>query len=198
MARKRKVVDGSSVDSRQRLVETAGRLFRVQGYHATGLNQIVEESQSPKGSLYHYFPEGKEQLAVEALVAAGRSLQNKLKDLGDSSPADALERFVEMSIAELEGSDYRDGCPIATVALETNSNSEPLREVCRKLFDRALLILKQWLMANGVAAERAEVVALTVFSAIEGALILSKVQRSPEPLRKVAGQMKQFLNVVVG
>lgn len=186
------------MDSRQRLIDTAGRLFRVQGYHATGLNQIVDESQAPKGSLYHYFPDGKEQLAAEALVNAGRQLQTKLHDLGASNPGEALDLFVEMSIAELERSDYRDGCPIATVALETNSNSEPLRLVCLQIFDRALLILKQWLTSKGVAAERAEVLALTVFSAYEGALLLSKVQRSPVPLRQVAGQMKQFLGVVLG
>ena len=197
MARKRNV-EQNGVDSRQRLVQAAGQLFRVQGYHATGLNQIVEESRAPKGSLYHYFPEGKEQLAAEALVCAGRELSAKLETLGDLSPGEALDRLVESSIQELEASDYRDGCPLATVALETNSNSETLRHVCEKLFGRALKILTQWLVSKGLSAERAEVLALTVFSAYEGALMLSKVRRSPEPLRQVAGQMKQFLAVIVG
>lgn len=198
MTRKRKIIDGSAVDSRQRLVETAARLFRVQGYNATGLNQIVEESQAPKGSLYHYFPDGKEQLAAEALGCAGLQLSGKLKALGELTPGEALDQLVEMSIAELEASDYRDGCPIATVALETNSSSDPLRIVCEKIFDKALLILKQWLVSKGSSPERAELLAVTVFSAYEGALMLSKVRRSPEPLRQVAGQMKHFVGVVLG
>lgn len=198
MPRQRKTVDGSAVDSRQRLVDTASRLMRVQGYHATGLNQIVEESQAPKGSLYHYFPEGKEQLAAEALGCAGVELSKRLKALGELSPVDAIDRLVEISVAELEASDYRDGCPVATVALETNSTSDPLRKVCAKIFDRALQILSQWLVSKGVAPERAELLALTVFSAYEGALMLSKVRRSPEPLRQVAGQMKKYVEVVLG
>jgi TetR/AcrR family transcriptional repressor of lmrAB and yxaGH operons len=193
MARARKVLVEGGGDSRQRLVDTASRLFRVQGYHATGLNQIVDESQAPKGSLYHYFPDGKEQLAAEALVNAGKSLRNKLAGLGSLSPAEAIDRLVEESIAELEGSDYRDGCPIATVALETNSNSETLRGVCSKIFGGALELLGGWLVGKGVEAERARVLALTVFSAYEGALMLSKVRRSPQPLREVAAQLKLFV-----
>jgi len=193
MARARKVLVEGGVDSRQRLVDTASRLFRVQGYHATGLNQIVDESQAPKGSLYHYFPEGKEQLAAEALVNAGKSLRTKLAGLGPLSPAEAIDRLVEDSIRELEGSDYRDGCPIATVALETNSNSETLRAVCSRIFGGALDLLANWLVGKGVEAERARVISLTVFSAYEGALMLSKVRRSPEPLRQVAAQLKLFV-----
>jgi TetR/AcrR family transcriptional repressor of lmrAB and yxaGH operons len=198
MARKQKIPRAGTVDSRQRLIQTAGRLFRVQGYHATGLNQILEESQAPKGSLYYYFPDGKEQLAGEALGCAGVELSEKLKALGELTASEALDRLLELSIAELEASDYRDGCPIATVALETNSTSEPLRKVCQQIFDRALQILQQWLISKGASPERAELLALTVFSAYEGALILSKVRRSPEPLRQVAGQMKHLLGVVLG
>ena len=193
MARARKVLQEGGVDSRQRLLDTASRLFRVQGYHATGLNQIVDESQSPKGSLYHYFPDGKEQLASEALVNAGKSLRDKLSGLGALSPSEAIDRLVEVSIGELEGSDYRDGCPIATVALETNSHSEAIRGVCDRIFGGALQILTQWLKTKGLEEERARVLALTVFSAYEGALILSKVQRSPQPLREVAAQLKVFV-----
>lgn len=193
MARARKVLEEGGVDSRQRLLDTASRLFRVQGYHATGLNQIVDESQAPKGSLYHYFPDGKEQLAAEAMVNAGKTLRNKLAGLGSLSPAAAIDRLVEVSIEELTASDYRDGCPVATVALETNSSSETIREVCQQIFGGALQILTQWLMTKGLEGERARVLALTVFSAYEGALMLSKVQKSPQPLREVAAQLKVFV-----
>ena len=137
MARARKVLEEGGVDSRQRLLDTAARLFRVQGYHATGLNQIVDESQAPKGSLYHYFPDGKEQLAAEAMLNAGNSLRSKLTALGGLSPAQAIDQLVEVSIEELISSDYRDGCPVATVALETNSSSESIRGVCQRIFGGA-------------------------------------------------------------
>lgn len=197
MPRKRKTVEGSSADSRQRLLDTASTLFRIQGYHATGLNQIVEESQAPKGSLYHYFPAGKEQLGAEALICAGANLQGRLKGLVPMSPLDALDHLLEWSCSELESSDYRDGCPIATVALETTSTSPVLRETCATIFDRALQLLQGWLIGKGVEPAEAESVSVTVFAAYEGALMLCKVQRSTEPLRKVVQQMKSYLQLTL-
>lgn len=192
MGRKPREVQGTA-DSRQRLIDTTGRLLRVQGYHATGLNQIVEESEAPKGSLYHYFPEGKEQLAGEALREAGVDLQLKFRDALGLEPGAALEQLVEISIDELERSDYRDGCPIATVALETNSTSPHLREICREVLDRALQSVQRAFMSRGLPAHEAETLALTVFSTFEGALMLSKVRRSPEPLRRIVAPLKRLL-----
>lgn len=192
MPRKRKVLEGTA-DSRERLVATAARLFRFQGYHATGLNQIVEESQAPKGSLYHYFPEGKEQLGQEALRSAGQVLRERLSALGKLDPREALKQLVEVSIQELQSSDYRDACPIATVALETSSHSPELRQCCSDIFQQALSILEGWLVKHGLDQQAARDLALLAFSAYEGALLLSKVQRSPDPLRRVAGQIHSML-----
>jgi TetR/AcrR family transcriptional regulator, lmrAB and yxaGH operons repressor len=198
MPRRTKKIEPNQPGSRERLVRTAARLLRVQGYHATGLSQIVEESRAPKGSLYHYFPDGKEQLAEEALDCAGQELSARMKGLQNLGPAEALDRMVEFSIGELEASHYRDGCPIATVALETHSTSEPLRLLCCSIFEQVLANITEGLMARGLCRERAESLALTVFSAYEGALLLSKVRRSPEPLRQVAGQLKRYVNLVLG
>lgn len=192
MPRKRKVLEGTA-DSRERLVAAAARLFRFQGYHATGLNQIVEESQAPKGSLYHYFPDGKEQLGQEALRSAGQLLRERLSALGKLDPREALKQLVEVSIQELQSSDYRDACPIATVALETSSHSPELRQCCSDIFQQALSILEGWLVKHGLDQQAARDLALLAFSAYEGALLLSKVQRSPDPLRRVAGQIHLML-----
>lgn len=187
MTRQRKYVEGSSSDSRQRLVETASRLLRVQGYHATGLNQVVEESQAPKGSLYHYFPEGKEQLAAEALRCAGKDLGGRLRQVAQLPPGEGLQLLVEASIQDLIQSDYHDGCPIATVALECPQ----LGPVCDGIFQQALGLLEEMLQRRGYPD--AKELALTIFSAYEGALMLCKVRRSPEPLQQVARQLLKWL-----
>jgi TetR/AcrR family transcriptional repressor of lmrAB and yxaGH operons len=54
------------------IVDAAVRLFRRQGYAGTGLNDIVDTSGAPKGSLYHYFPDGKASIAVAAVEEAGQ------------------------------------------------------------------------------------------------------------------------------
>ena len=107
-------------DTRARILHTAAELFQRQGYGATGLNQVLTASGAPKGSLYFHFPDGKEQLAAEAMALAGAEMggadgRGRSRDPG---PAEAIAASGALLAQALEDSDYRDGCPIATVALE--------------------------------------------------------------------------------
>jgi TetR/AcrR family transcriptional repressor of lmrAB and yxaGH operons len=65
----------TSDDSRKRLISTAAKLFQEQGYAATGLTEILRGANTPKGSLYHHFPEGKSELGAAAMRAAGLALR---------------------------------------------------------------------------------------------------------------------------
>lgn len=84
-------------NARDKILETASRLFQLQGYHATGLNQIIKESGSPKGSLYYYFPKGKEELAIHAVHYTNKYVQVQIKEsLNKSSDAaQAIQYFIE-------------------------------------------------------------------------------------------------------
>lgn len=69
----------NKTDSREKIIEAASKLFQIKGFNATGLNEILKESKSPKGSLYYYFPDGKEQLALEAIRLASKSILERLE-----------------------------------------------------------------------------------------------------------------------
>lgn len=184
-------------DSRARLVQTTAQLMRVQGYHATGLNQIVEESQAPKGSLYHFFPQGKEELATEALGLASEQGLGRLRELFTNHRLkDALAMLVEKAIADLEETNYQHGCPIATVALETVA-CDPLQKKCGEFFRKAISLLEQGMVREGVPPEKAPALAMMAFASYEGALLLSRTLRSPEPLRQVAGQIKAHIKAML-
>lgn len=184
-------------DSRARLVETTAQLMRVQGYHATGLNQIVEESQAPKGSLYHYFPQGKEELAAEALALSSRRMLDRLRDLFTNHRLkDALHMLVEWAIDELQASNYQRGCPLAIVALET-VNCEPLQRECGQFFEKAIGLLEQGMIREGVPEDKAPALAQFAFAAYEGGLLLSRTTRSPEPLRQVERQIKAHVKAML-
>ncbi len=120
--------------TRDRIVEASSELFRKQGYMATGVKQIVAEASAPFGSIYHFFPGGKEQLGEEAIRHSG-ALYGQLIDLffiPGADPVAATENFFAGAAATLRETDYADACPIATVALEISSSSEPMRRgVCR-------------------------------------------------------------------
>ena len=68
--------------SRERLLDSAVDLLQRQGYRGTGLNELLERSGAPRGSLYHYFPGGKEQIGAEAIARAGGQVAG-----GDRAPA---------------------------------------------------------------------------------------------------------------
>lgn len=181
----------SPIDSRARFVETTATLLRQQGYHATGLSQIVKRSGAPKGSLYFHFPGGKEALAEAALEHSGEHMHQNLHALvaQAQSPAEAIRAVTGALADELLASDYLDGCPVATVVLEAAGQSAPLQAICSRSYARWQTLIEDYLQASGFEPDRAQSMANLVLCAIEGALLLSRAHRDTTPLRAVGEQL---------
>jgi TetR/AcrR family transcriptional regulator, lmrAB and yxaGH operons repressor len=169
-------------DTRERMLRTAAALFRSQGYHATGLNQVLAEGGAPKGSLYFHFPGGKEQLAVESLALSANEFCLRV---------DSLDAALELLGAQLIESDFRDGCPIATVALDAAGESDQIRQACDAAYVSWERVIADFLTRQGVAD--AAGLATTVLAAIEGALLLAKTRRDVAPLRQVGAHLKTLI-----
>ena len=173
-------------ESRRRAIETASQLFRRQGYAATGLTQVIEESGTPKGSFYFNFRGGKEELGVEALRLGGTQLHAAIEQLAAAAPdaASFVRTLAEGLAAGLECSEFQLGCPIATVALEVASTNEPLRLATAEVFQSWLDGWATYLeRRGGIDPERARVLAMELLGAMEGAFVLSRALKSPEPMR---------------
>src|SRR3984957_12694753 len=112
--------------TRERIVDASAELFRLQGYSATGVKQIVTAAQAPFGSLYHHFPGGKEQLGAEAIRSSGALYEPLIPAIFDPAPdpPSAVRAFFAGAAELLHETDYADACPIATVSLEVSSTSE--------------------------------------------------------------------------
>ena len=162
--------------SRTALVDTAATLFRRQGYAATGLNQILTEARVKPGSLYHHFPQGKQQLAVAVVDTAGAAIEQLLRRFlaTDRSVAEIVERWIDVLVAGLTG-DQRDGCPIEPIATESVHASPPVRAASARAFKGWCVAIEGRLRSEGWSADDAENVAVAVISLIEGALILSRI-----------------------
>ncbi len=180
-------------ESRDKMLETAGLLFRKQGYNATGLNQILTESGTPKGSLYYHFPGGKEQLGQEAMDAAAQEMGRKIYTAFESTKSfqEAMEIIIDNAAADLEDSDFECGCPIATVALEATPG--PVLQACCTAFQAAQKILESRLLMEGFSPASSVAMATLMFSAYEGAVILSRTQRTSEPLRSLKTTLPRLL-----
>jgi TetR/AcrR family transcriptional repressor of lmrAB and yxaGH operons len=172
-------------DTRRRMLDTAAELFQTQGYHATGLNQLLAAGSAPKGSLYFHFPGGKEQLAAEAVTLSGSRTGEQLAALAAAAPdpATAVEMIVEALAQELSTSNFRRGCPIATVALDAADESEPIRTACADGYLSWQDSLTDYLAIQGIGAP-AEL-ATVIIASIEGGLLLAKIQHDLAPLRAI-------------
>src|SRR5664280_2263180 len=109
-----------ATDTRERIINASGELFRRQGYSATGVKQIVAAAQAPFGSIYHHFPGGKEEIGVETIHSSGAIYALLIEAVIDPAPdlLTGVRDFFAGAAEHLQESDYADACPIATVALE--------------------------------------------------------------------------------
>lgn len=169
---------------RQAIVQAAARQFRRRGYAATGLSEIVERSGAPKGSLYHYFPRGKAQIGEAAVRSAGEVVRRTLEQIRAETPdaAGLIREYVRRLAGWITQSGWRDGCPITTILLETAADEPAIREAGHGAFEAWTAVLADALMAERVGFDRAARLAGFAVSALEGALIQARVQRSEAPI----------------
>ena len=174
--------------TRDRIVDSTAQLFRRQGYTGTGVKQIVAEASAPFGSLYHFFPGGKEELGEEVIRWSGQMYMQLFVTVTADAPdvATGVERFFDGAAETLRETGYADACPIATVALEVASTNEPLRRATADVFESWISGATEWLAAAGIPREPARELSLHMLSALEGAFIFSRALRSTEPMH-VAG-----------
>ena len=173
---------------RRALVETAMRLFRRQGYASTGLQQILADSGAPKGSLYHYFPGGKEELGAAAVTLAGTRIHTLLEEWADrhEEPAAFLRGYCRQMAAWMSESEFRSGCPVATTLLENAPQSPAITAAGREAIDGWIDVIAAVFGRSGVGRAGARAKAQTVVAAMEGALILARVRQSERPILDVA------------
>lgn len=178
----------TQIPTRDRILFAAAELFRRQGYAGTGLKQVAAQSSAPFGSIYHFFPGGKEQLADEVLRAGGAFFLELYRAIVTPEPdlLHGLGAFFDGAAATVEQTDYQDACPIATVAGEVAGTSDGLRRACADVFELWLGELEADLVRAGATDAAARPAALAILASLEGAFLLCRTLRSVEPMRAAA------------
>jgi TetR/AcrR family transcriptional repressor of lmrAB and yxaGH operons len=181
---------------RQPIINAAVTLFRRQGFARTGLNDIVDVSGAPKGSLYHYFPDGKSSIAVAAVDEAGRRVAVTIAKLAEEcgSTGHLLRAHARLLAGWMQGSGFRNGCPITTVLLELAPRERAVSDAGRKAYAARISILRDKLLADGFTRPRAEALAVLCTSALQGALIQARVERSGRPIQVAAAELARLID----
>jgi AcrR family transcriptional regulator len=171
-------------NTKERIVGAGATLFRRQGYAATGVKQIVTEAEAPFSSLYHFFPDGKDQLAAEVIRSSGQIFQQLVEFVFDASPEvlTGVHNCFAGAAETLRQTDYADACPIATVALEVASTNEPLRQATADVFESWIKSATERFVSAGIPARTSRELAIGLIGALEGAFLLSRAARNTEPM----------------
>ncbi len=181
---------------REKIILTTCNLLERQGYYASGLNEIIQASGAPKGSLYHYFPGGKTEIAVEAVGSAAETTARLVEEhlAGYDDPAEGIRSLVEEIARRVEQAGYAAGGPLMLVALETVNSNAAINQACRQAYERIQAVFRSRLMAAGMSAA-AESLALVIVSTIEGATLLSRTLHSARPLSEAAGFLAEQIRL---
>jgi AcrR family transcriptional regulator len=169
------------------MVESAAVLLAMRGLDGTAFSDVIIRSGAPRGSLYHHFPEGKDELVEAAMALTADRALGVLDALRGARPREVTAAFLDLWRAVLVRSDLRAGCAVLAVTVATDSPD--LREHAAAIFRAWRGRLAELYVEGGVEAKRANRLAATVIAATEGAVVVSRAERSLEPFELVAEEL---------
>jgi TetR/AcrR family transcriptional repressor of lmrAB and yxaGH operons len=181
------------VDSKARMILATLDLLRGSGLTGTGVNSIVAMSGAPKGSVYHFFPTGKHGLVAAALDEAEKVIGDGFRRIFSQKVpvSEKICGLFESTAALIEAGNFMKGCPVAAVTLDIDDTSEDLRVLCGAVFDVWRNIIASGL--DDVPASERDGVAQLILASLEGALVLSRAQASPNPLTETGALLATTL-----
>lgn len=167
---------------RERLILSAIELMREYGVHGTGLSDLLERSNTARGSIYQHFPAGKTELMEQATLEAGRIITARIEELTQALPAeDVIGAFIEGWKHNLIDSDFTGGCPIVAAA-QAGPDALAVREASATVFADWARVIAASIESKGVDAATAVSLGSFIVSSLEGAIIQCRSARSLQPL----------------
>ncbi len=186
-----------SRDGRARLLNGARRLLAEKGYAGMELRDVAERGEAPRGSIYHHFPGGKRQLAVEAAALEGTAIRELIeRSLEERGLKETLSMFGEIFRRRVADHPERIGCPVAAAAL-ARPEDPALAATATAAFQSWERPIAAKLQAEGVAAAEAEAFAGLVVSTIEGALLRARAAGDHAPLDSAVAGLGRALDALL-
>lgn len=185
---------GKPGESKRQMLDSAVVLLRQRGAAGVSIDAVLAHSGAPRGSVYHHFPGGRNELVLEAVQQAGDTLSALIDEVSArGTPEELLRKFAGFWQRELVRTDYRAGCPIVAMAVGGGDDLPGAAEIIRGIFARWHDRLRAALVAAGVADDRAGRLATLTVASVEGAIILCRAERHVGPLDDVVAEVGPLL-----
>ena len=188
-----------AADTRRRIITATNELFRRHGYNGTTLSEVSAAAPATIGSIYHFFPGGKEALAVAVIDSTGVAYRELFEAIAAESDGaeSTFANFFEGAVSVLIETDFIDPCPIGTVAREVASTSEPVRKAAEAAFDSWIRSASDVLVSAGIEPSHAVRLATLFVTTTEGSFVLCRTKRSTEPLDAVARLLVPLVSAAI-
>jgi len=184
-----------TLPTRDRILKAAKHLFQRRGYYAIGTAEILEEATAPKGSMYHHFPEGKEQIAIEAVKIHRDELLNMMRKLEAEQHSIAeTTRILAKGMAQwLKESEWREGTMLVSTSVGSVPDMPKLHATIREAFDLWRQYVVKRLVDEGWNKTSALTMTQTLIAATEGAMILARIDNDERVVIKVGETLAKLL-----
>ena len=189
-----------AVPTRDRIVLAATRLFQQRGYHAVTTAEILGEARAPRGSMYHHFPLGKEQIAIAAVARIRGDVMALLRKLqaDGSSLEDTIRTMTDGMARWLRASAWREGTMLASAAIGAVPDLPKLHAAIRDALDEWRDHLTGRLVADGWSKPGARTMSQTILAGIEGAMILARIEQDERIVTHVAATLAGLIAAGAG
>ena len=183
-------------DTRERMIQAAAESFRRRGLAGTSFTDVLAASGAARGAIYHHFPDGKAQLAREAVSWFGAGVTARLAALGDvgdddlATPAQVVDRFLTLVRPVVGESAECMSCPVAAVTLESTRGEGHLLAAADDAFAAWAAELARLLIRAGLAPDEALALGTLMVMTLEGAQVLCRAAGSLEPFDRAAAALR--------
>ena len=183
------IVKGDLVagDVKRRMIQETVAALARKGLQGASFSEVLAASGAPRGSLYHHFPGGKDELVLDAMDAAGAWALSALGERRGQPAEEIAEAFIGLWRFVLNRSDFAAGCAIAAVTVATREPDQ---------LDRAAALFRGWrthlaalFAAGGVEVLRADNLAALLIASCEGAVVLARAERSFDSFDRVMAEV---------
>lgn len=189
-----------NINKRKHILTKAAELFRTQGYHATSLSQILKTTETQKGTIYHYFPQGKEQLAIEAIEQTGKIREDFIKyhfSIEEDIALAIYNQVIEMANSSIEilEAPPKESVNISLVSMSSEVwySNDTLREACLKVYTDWQNLYYNQLVKKGFDKETSKALSITIQSMIEGAYVLSVTKKNLNPMKTIGDSIYKII-----
>jgi len=183
------------MDTKSMMIDIATDLFQQKGYMGVGLSEILKAGNFSKGSFYHHFPSGKEELLIACLQSMSETITKDIEEIFERNPTtnEATTEMIEKLISIFERDGTIAAYTFSSIVSELALLSEPVRHACTDLYIKMQRIYTKKLEADGFSAESVHSIALMMTASLEGAIMLCLTQRSSDPLKTISQVLPTLL-----